>query len=103
MGNIFKINCRELYSMGMYFNTQANELEKIITNIKKINEDIKSSWDGNDYDAFFENYNLFLTSIKDIEKSIIDEANLFKEIAIKHNRVDKEILNNLNWRNNNEK
>ena len=103
MANIFKINCKELYKIGAFFNLQGNNLKNIVDNMKKTNEDIKALWNGIDSEMFYENYNEFLVSINEVELFMIEKGELLKEMAIKHGNIDKDLSNNLEWRSNNDK
>lgn len=102
MAKILKINCRELYKIGMYFGAQSKKLENIVNSMKNINSDIKSAWDGIDYNTFYENYNNFLSSIKTIENSLLEKSDLLKNVALKHNIVDNDLIDNLKWSTGNE-
>lgn len=96
MGNILKINCRELYKSGIYINAQVSVLDKIVEDMKVINSNIKNAWNGNDYDNFCSNFDQYLASIKPLEMSLIDKASLLKSIAVKHGSIDKNLYDNLN-------
>lgn len=95
MGNTLKVNCKELYKTGAYITLQVKELDEIVTHMKNINEEIKNAWDGNDYDAFYQNFNEYLSDIKNLECSLIDQSAIIKSVAVKHGRIDKNLYDDL--------
>lgn len=103
MANILKIKCKELYQSGMYINSQVLELNKILEHMKKINSDIKAAWDGNDYDEFYNNFNEYLTSINELEYSLINQTSVIKSVSSKHGRIDKALYDELTRRVKNER
>jgi len=98
MGNILKISCKELYKTGMYINSQVLELNQVLEHMKKINSDIKAAWDGTDYDEFYNNFNDYLTSIKALEYSLINQTSVIKSVSSKHGRIDKALYDELTRR-----
>lgn len=94
MGNVFKINCYKLYETGMYLNSYGLKLKDVIDDMKKVNAEIRAVWDGTDYDSFYKNFNEYLSSIENLQKSILEKAEIFKSIAVKHGKVDKNLSDN---------
>ena len=98
MGNVIRVNCRELYIDGMYLLEQVEKLKEIVEEMKSINEDIKDSWDGTDYDAFYSKFDYYLESFKGIENVITENAINMKNIAKKHGNIDNSLLEtSKNW------
>ena len=98
MGNVIRVNCRELYIDGMYLLQQVDKLKEIVEEMKSINENIKESWDGTDYDAFYSKFNSYLDSITEIEKILTENANSMKTVAKKHGNIDNSLLEtSKNW------
>lgn len=94
MGNIFRINCYKLYETGMHLDSYGSELKDVIDDMKKVNNEISDTWNGTDYDSFCKNFDEYLSSIENLQKSILEKAALFKSIATKHGKVDKNMSYN---------
>ncbi len=88
MGNIIKVNCRELYSNCIYINAQLERLKEVVTEMKEINEEIMNAWDGEDYDVFYKTFDAYLTSFDDIETAISNNNAKMKLIARRHGNID---------------
>ena len=98
MGNVIRVNCRELYINGMYLLQQVDKLKEIVEEMKTINEDIKDSWDGTDYDAFYSKFNYYLESLSSLEEVISDNANNMKKVAKRHGNIDNSLVETTkNW------
>jgi uncharacterized protein YukE len=92
MGNIIKINCRELYKDGMYIASQVDKLKEVVEEMRSINEDIKDSWDGSDYHAFYNKFNEYLDSFSSIEAVLTEQSDNMKKVAKRHGNVDNSLL-----------
>ena len=100
MGNVIRINCRELYKNSIYINTQISKLKEIIVEMKSINDDIKDSWDGIDYDAFYQKFDKYLDSFDAIEEVILENAEKMKIVAKRHGNIDTSLIETSNkWGN----
>ena len=98
MGNVIRVDCRELYIDGMYILQQVDKLKEVVEEMRSINEDIKDSWDGTDYDAFYSKFDYYLRSIEDIRTVLSDNAEMMKKIAKRHGNVDNSLLDTTkNW------
>ena len=95
MSPIFKINCRKLYETALYLDKQINDLKENVEAMKKITEDMKESWSGKDYDDFNEKFTSYLNSITPIEDEILNKSNVMKNVAKKHNRIDNNLMDNM--------
>ena len=94
MGKIFKINCRKLYETALYLDRQVEELKANIADMKKITEDIKTSWNGMDYNNFCSNFTSYLNSITAIEDELNEKSATMKNVAKKHNSIDDNLMKN---------
>ena len=98
MGNIIKINCKELYKNSLYINYQISRLKEVIEEMKTVNDDIKNSWDGIDYDAFYQKFSNYLDSFAEIEKTILDNSEKMKTVATRHGLIDTSLQDtSRNW------
>ena len=98
MSDSIRINCRDLYIDGMYILQQVEKLKEVVEEMKSINEDIKDSWDGTDYDAFYSKFDYYLSSLDDIETVLTDNAEMMKKVAKRHGNVDNDLIDTTrNW------
>jgi len=95
MGKTFKINCRKLYETGLYLDKQIEDLKTNIMEMKEISNDIKTIWNGKDYNNFNTNFTSYLDSINLIEEEILNKSKTIKEIAKKHNLVDTSLMDTM--------
>lgn len=95
MGKTFKINCRKLYETGLYLDKQIEELKINIMEMKEISNDIKTIWNGKDYNNFNTNFTSYLDSINLIEEEILNKSKIMKDIAKKHNLVDTNLMDTM--------
>ena len=95
MGKVFRINCRKLYETCIYLDEQVEELKANIDDMKKITEDIKTSWHGMDYNNFCSNFTSYLDSISAIENELNEKSETMKNVARKHNLIDDSLMKNM--------
>ena len=91
MGNSININCYELYKNGIYLNTQVSRLKEIVEEMRIINNDMKDSWNGIEYDKFYQSFANFLDRYDEIENNIMDNAAVMKEVAKKHGTIETDL------------
>ncbi len=96
MGNVIRINCRELCKNSIYIKTQIARLKEIIVEMKTINDDIKDSWDGIDYDAFYQKFDKYLDSFDAIEEAILENSEKMIIIAKRHGNIDSSLIDTSN-------
>ena len=92
MGNSIKVNCYELYKNGIYLSTQISRLKEIIEEMKIINNEMKDSWKGIEYDNFYQSFDDHLNKYDNIETNVIDNVNIMKDVAKKHGNIDEDLV-----------
>jgi uncharacterized protein YukE len=102
MAKTIKINCYELYKNSIYLEKELNKVKEIVEDMKAINEDIKDSWDGIDYDKFYSRFDFYLNSYQDFEDHLDSDINVMKTVAKKHGNIDTDLKDTAKrWENDN--
>ena len=91
MSDTIKINCYDLFKNGIYLSTQISKLKEIVDEMRIVNNDIKDSWDGIDYDKFYQSFDEFLNKYEPIEANLLDNVAIMKNIAKKHGSIDTDL------------
>ena len=98
MGNYIKIKCRDTYKSGNSYSDDAKEIEVLIREMKEICENIKTYWNGVDYDNFAASFHEYLNDLNITVRELKRNGNLLKNISGGHGKIDNDLLSDMKGR-----